>query len=440
MAEADLAAECGTTEDGTNYIGTIAEVLNRHVDLHMAEYVTVDLPNDPPTDAEVETFWNHLRESIDAGYGIVMNFIAPSNNPPFPIKGSGPCPTFYSYGVVYHYTSAAGYSDDGGERAVWVVDSGGAPFGYWLTCRQTAILCAGKGYAYARVKSAPGVPVLPGPAPAMGEAEALAFAMGNVLSNDRYGELLPAVRKMLQDADCTTPLRVAHLLAQVSVESGGLMYQCELADGWAYEGRQDLHGPNMQPGDGPKFRGHGWLQCTGRVNHEQVSQWAFSKGLVPTPDFFVNDPEALCTDQYSGMSVAWYFTVARPQLLSLCDADDVVAVTQAVNGGQTAIDERRAALGRCKQVAEILMPHPEPVAPPPAPEPAAPKVHTPLTGRPHHHGDHESLRIPEGHEDILDQLLDVRAEGLITQRLVFELAQRAGIDAAALYQETRDSF
>jgi hypothetical protein len=29
---------------------------------------------------------------------------------------------------------------------------------------------------------------------------------------------------------------------------------------------------------------------------------------------------------------------------------------------------------------------------------------------------------------------------LLTQRLVFELCQRAGVDARALYEETRNSF
>jgi hypothetical protein len=37
-------------------------------------------------------------------------------------------------------------------------------------------------------------------------------------------------------------------------------------------------------------------------------------------------------------------------------------------------------------------------------------------------------------------LLNIRAEGLLTQRLVFEIAMRAGIDARALYEETRNSF
>jgi murein DD-endopeptidase MepM/ murein hydrolase activator NlpD len=75
-------------------------------------------------------------------------------------------------------------------------------------------------------------------------------------------------------------------------------------------------------------------------------------------------------------------------------------------------------------------PPPPPPPPPPAPEPSlAPG--TPLTGRPWHHSVTE---------DDHGLLLNIRAEGLLTQRLVFELCQRAGVDARALYEETRNSF
>jgi hypothetical protein len=79
--------------------------------------------------------------------------------------------------------------------------------------------------------------------------------------------------------------------------------------------------------------------------------------------------------------------------------------------------------------AMIVNHHPQPA--PAAPVAPAPQQQTCLTGRPHHHSENPPP----------DQLLlDMRAEGLLTQRLVFELALRAGLDANALYQETRDSF
>jgi len=87
------------------------------------------------------------------------------------------------------------------------------------------------------------------------------------------------------------------------------------------------------------------------------------------------------------------------------------------------------------------MPPPPPTAPAaPEPERETGRHHTPLTGRPHHHGGKHALRTDDNNEDILDQLLDVRAEGLLTQAMVFALCERAGIDAHALYAQVREGF
>jgi hypothetical protein len=75
-------------------------------------------------------------------------------------------------------------------------------------------------------------------------------------------------------------------------------------------------------------------------------------------------------------------------------------------------------------------PPPAPAAPPPPPAPAPPAP-GPLTGKPHHHS------IPETTEE---QILNIRAEGLLTQALVFAIAERAGIDARGLYDSVRNGF
>jgi predicted chitinase len=353
------------------------------VDLHRAEYVTVDLPNDPPTDAEYEAFWAHAKESVSAGFGMVLNFVAPASNPPFPIKGSGPCPSFYSYGTTYHYTSLLGFSDEGGERAVWICDSGGAPFGYWITARQCAILCAGKGYSYPKLKAPQGVPVLPGPAPAPtsgATADLLFAAMGGSLSVERYAELLPSVLQSLAASGCTTENRVAEWIAQVGHESGGLRYSEEIADGSAYEGREDLG--NVHPGDGQKYKGHGWIQITGYSNHEQVSQWAHSQGLVPTPTFFLDQPTLLGSDKYAGLGPAWYWSVARPQINAMADAQDHEGVCRAVNGGLNGYDDRVARFNNALPIAAAFLPanNSSATAPPPVPAAPAAKPHPAATG------------------------------------------------------------
>lgn len=307
--EIQLARECGTHEGGTDHLGLIAPVINSYI--HDADYVVVQLPNDPPTDQEVEEFWNNLRLSVDNGFGLVINFVAPLNNKPFPIKGSGPCPNFYNFGTTYHYVSAHGYSDEGGQRAVWIADSGGAPFGYWLTLAQTVLIAAGKGYIYARPHhpAAPPPPPPPAPAPAPAHvdlADALSRAMGGSLPIDRYRQLVPAVLDALRQSECNTPQRIAQWFAQVGHESAGFRYMREIADGSAYEGRADLG--NVQPGDGVRYAGRGPIQVTGRFNYEQLSRWSFDRQLVPTPTYFVDNPEDLEKDQYAFLGAIWYWT------------------------------------------------------------------------------------------------------------------------------------
>ena len=77
-----------------------------------------------------------------------------------------------------------------------------------------------------------------------------------------------------------TPARLAAFLAQIGHESGGLHYTREVAEGLAYEGRADLG--NVEPGDGPRFRGRGLLQVTGRANYAAASA-ALGVDLAPRP-------------------------------------------------------------------------------------------------------------------------------------------------------------
>ena len=165
---------------------------------------------------------------------------------------------------------------------------------------------------------------------------------------------------------------------------------------------------------------------TGRENYSQVSAWAAEHHYVDSPTKFVDQPELLGTHEWGFLGTDWYWVVARPKINAMSDAGDLDGVTRAINGGTNGIEDRAQRYERAQQVAAAFVASPEQAAPP-----APPKQETCLTGRPHHHSENAPTD---------QQILDIRAEGLCTQSLVYAIAQKLGLDAHGIYQHTRDSF
>ena len=167
--EADLARRMGTDTDGTDHIGLPAKVLA--AEIPGVRWTTVQMPTDPPTAAQKDRLWADLVRSIDAGYGVVMNIVAPPSNYPRAVAPSTQN-LAYRGGTVYHYVALMGYGiDPDGRRRVWWADSGFPPYGSWVSFEQTASLCPPKGYvaasplAAAPVGSAPAAPAPPAATP-----------------------------------------------------------------------------------------------------------------------------------------------------------------------------------------------------------------------------------------------------------------------------------
>lgn len=104
---------------------------------------------------------------------------------------------------------------------------------------------------------------------------------------------LADLNSCLQRFSINTPARIRHFLAQVGHESGGLRWMLELASGKDYEGRQDLG--NIRSGDGPRYKGAGAIQLTGRYNYQRFSD-------------FIKDPDVM--DGAAYVSTRYPFTSA----------------------------------------------------------------------------------------------------------------------------------
>lgn len=196
----------------------------------------------------------------------------------------------------------------------------------------------------------------PGDVPAVGgfDAQALGDVMGWSLSKARYEQLLPAYLKMLDIVGAKSINQFAMIAAQLGHESVGLKYQEEIASGAAYEWRSDLG--NMYAGDGVKFKGHGWIQVTGRANHTAVSKWAHARGIVPTADYFVQNPKALGSDEYCWVGPAWYLTQARPNWMAAADRGELENCTRQINGGLNGLADRRSRWNRALAMGDRLIP------------------------------------------------------------------------------------
>jgi putative chitinase len=145
---------------------------------------------------------------------------------------------------------------------------------------------------------------------------------------------LPAA--LLRHSICT-PLRQAHFLAQVCEESWGFSDLVEEGDGQRYEGMKGLG--NVQPGDGPRFKGRGLIQLTGRANYDRVGREL---------DLDLTDQPELAGQADVAVETACTFWSDRG-LNHFADLDDLREVTRRVNGNALlGLKERGEYLAKAK--------------------------------------------------------------------------------------------
>ncbi len=193
-------------------------------------------------------------------------------------------------------------------------------------------------------------------------------------ANANYLEAIRQGQDLFEEHDLTTPLRMAHFLAQALHETGGFTVLREnmtysatrliqifgvnnhSAAVTAAEADRIANQPesiaervyglgnprkarelgNIQPGDGFRFRGNGVLQTTGRNNHRRMGE---ACGLN-----FEEKPELVTVPEHALKPALHEWT--QNNLNIAADKNDIRTITLRINGGLIGLAEREAWLNK----------------------------------------------------------------------------------------------
>ena len=149
-------------------------------------------------------------------------------------------------------------------------------------------------------------------------AQALKLPLKNVQEN------WPHLEAALAAAGITGRNDALAILA-ISARESAMTPILEFASGEAYEGRQNLG--NTQPGDGPRYKGRGYIQLTGRANYAYFGK-KLGLDLVGNPDL------ALRADVAARIVVEYWKFWKIPAISARADWQ---GVNRKVAGGDTGL-------------------------------------------------------------------------------------------------------
>lgn len=148
--------------------------------------------------------------------------------------------------------------------------------------------------------------------------------------------VLKDLNDCLQRFSINTAPRLRHFISQCSHESGAGHYTREIASGTAYEGRADLG--NTQTGDGPRYKGAGYLQMTGRNNYQSFANAIGDPRVMEGVDYVA--------EHYPWTSAGYWWNTHK--MNQMCDAGaSVKEITRRVNGGYNGLQDREMYYKRC---------------------------------------------------------------------------------------------
>ncbi len=161
------------------------------------------------------------------------------------------------------------------------------------------------------------------------------YIYGNRISDSELSDLNACLKRF----EINTHPRMRHFLSQTAHESGGLKWLKELSSGKAYEGRRDLG--NIHPGDGPKYKGAGVIQLTGRNNYQAFANY------IHDPDVMEGVNYVSTKYPFSSAGFWWH----NNNMNALCDRGaNVEEITRRVNGGLNGLADREAYYAKALKI------------------------------------------------------------------------------------------
>lgn len=168
-------------------------------------------------------------------------------------------------------------------------------------------------------------------------------------AKDKVAEYLPYINGYKETFKISTPLRMAHFLAQIAHESNELRSVKEIGN-ISYFTKYDTGKlkqmlGNVKTGDGYKYRGRGLIQITGRANYQTYNDSSYCRGDI------MAHPELLEKPLGAVKSAMWWWN--SNGLNKLADKDSFIAITKKINGGTTGLDSRKKYLVRAKKALKV---------------------------------------------------------------------------------------
>ena len=132
------------------------------------------------------------------------------------------------------------------------------------------------------------------------------------------------------------------LIANLMHETGNFKWMSEIADGSAYEWREDLG--NTSAGDGKKYKGAGVLMLTGKYNYSRAAEKLQDPLILERGWKYV-------TDQYPFRSALGW--IEDNDLLNVCLTKGFDDCCYRINGGFNGYDDRLAKYDIAKRVFNV---------------------------------------------------------------------------------------